>query len=223
LVRLAGYDYSQTGAYFVTVCTQDRACLFGVVTEGGAMCWNDAGHMLVAQWEALADRFPAVEIDAFVVMPNHLHGIVWICDSKPAHRVNAVGATTRVAPTVVGHDGPVGAGLVPARSTAVGNGGTAGAGLVPARPNQDRRPTLGDVVGAFKSVTTVAYTRRVKASGWPGFRGRLWQRNYYEHIIRNDESLRRIRHYIQDNPARWAFDRENPQTVRPDAAKGRFP
>jgi REP element-mobilizing transposase RayT len=207
LVRLAGYDYSKTGAYFVTVCTQDRACLFGVVTEDGAMCWNDAGQMVVAQWVALADRFPAVEIDTFVVMPNHLHGIVWICDSKPAHRANTnrattrVGATTRVAPTGVGNGGPV------------------GAGLVPARPNQDRRPTLGGVVGAFKSVTTVAYTRGVKAAGWPGFRGRLWQRNYYEHIIRNDESLRRIRHYIQDNPARWVFDRENPQAVRPNTAK----
>jgi REP element-mobilizing transposase RayT len=211
LVRLAGYDYSQTGAYFVTVCTQDRACLFGVVTEGGAMCWNDAGQMVVAQWVALADRFPAVEIDTFVVMPNHLHGIVWICDSKPAHRANAnrattrVGATTRVAPTGVGNGGPV------------------GAGLVPARPAQDRRPTLGDVMGAFKSVTTVAYTRGVKTSGWPGFRGRLWQRNYYEHIIRDDESLERIRQYIQNNPVRWVFDRENPQAIRPNALEGRFP
>jgi len=160
LVRLAGYDYSQTGAYFVTVCTQDRACFFGVATEDSAICWNGAGQMLVAQWAALADRFPAVEIDTFVVMPNHLHGIVWICDSKPTHKTNANRATTRVAPTGVGY------------------GGTVGAGLVPARPAQDPRPTLGDVMGAFKSVTTVAYTRGVKTSGWPGFRGRLWQRNY---------------------------------------------
>ncbi len=160
LVRLAGYDYSQTGAYFVTVCTQDQACLFGVVTEDGALCWNDAGQMVIAQWEALADRFPGVEIDALVVMPNHVHGIVWICDGKPTPRANANRATTRVAPTGVQH------------------GGAVGAGLVPARPNQDGRPALGDVVGAFKSVTTVAYTRGVKASGWPGFRGRLWrQRN----------------------------------------------
>jgi REP element-mobilizing transposase RayT len=223
LVRLAGYDYSQTGAYFVTVCTQDRACLFGVATEDGAICWNDAGQMLAAQWAALAERFPAVEIDTFVVMPNHLHGIVWICDSKPTHRTNANRATTRVAPTGVGHGGTVGAGLVPARPTGVGYGGTVGAGLVPARPAQDRRPTLGDVMGAFKSVTTVAYTRGVKTSGWPGFRGRLWQRNYYEHIIRDDESLERIRQYIQNNPVRWVFDRENPQAIRPNALEGRFP
>jgi REP element-mobilizing transposase RayT len=67
----------------VTVCTQDQACLFGVVTEDGFMCWNDAGQMVIAQWEALADRFPGVEIDALVVMPNHVHGIVWICNGKP--------------------------------------------------------------------------------------------------------------------------------------------
>jgi len=83
LVRLAGYDYSQTGACFVTVCTQDQACLFGVVTEDGALCRSDAGQMVVAQWEALADRFPWVENDALIVMPNHVHGIVWICDGKP--------------------------------------------------------------------------------------------------------------------------------------------
>jgi REP element-mobilizing transposase RayT len=223
LLRLAGYDYSQAGAYFVTVCTQDRACLFGEVTEDGAMCWSDAGQMVIAQWEAMSDRFPAVEIDTFVVMPNHLHGIIWICDSKPAHRSNALGATTRVAPTGVPNGGTVGAGLVPARPTAVPNGDTVGAGLVPARSNQDRRPTLGDVMGAFKSLTTVAYARGVKTSGWPGFRGRLWQRNYYEHIIRDDESLRPIRHYILNNPARWVFDRENPQAIRPGAAVERFP
>ena len=160
LVRLAGYDYSQTGAYFVTVLHPGPGLPFRRGDEDGAICWNDAGQMLAAQWAALAERFPAVEIDTFVVMPNHLHGIVWICDSKPTHRTNANRATTRVAPTGVGH------------------GGTLGAGLVPARPDLDRRPTLGDVMGAFKSVTTVAYTRGVKTSGWPGFRGRLWQRNY---------------------------------------------
>ena len=234
LLRLAGYDYSQAGAYFVTVCTQDRSCFFGDVTEDGAMRWNDPGQMLIAQWAALSDRFPAVAIDTFVVMPNHLHGIIWIYDSKTAHRENAVGATprvgatTRVAPTNVRNRGIVGAGLVPARPTGVRNRGTVGAGLVPARlvparPNQDSRPNLGDVVGAFKSLTTVAYARGVKASGWPGFRGRLWQRTYYEHIIRDDESLGRIRHYIQNNPARWVCDRENPQAIRPDVVEERFP
>ena len=69
---------------------------------------------------------------------------------------------------------------------------------------------MGDVVGAYKSLTTVEYTRGVKTLNWPPFEKRLWQRNYYEHIVRNEESLNRIRQYIIDNPARWEFDRENP-------------
>jgi REP element-mobilizing transposase RayT len=69
---------------------------------------------------------------------------------------------------------------------------------------------LGDIVGAFKSITTHAYIQGVRRDGWPGFNGRLWQRNYYEHIIRDDPSLQRIRHYIESNPEQWAADRENP-------------
>jgi hypothetical protein len=74
-------------------------------------------------------------------------------------------------------------------------------------------PTLGDVIGAFKSRVTVEYTRGVKTLGWTPFDKRLWQRNYYEHIIRNEEALNRIRRYIVENPIRWAFDRENPFAV----------
>ena len=86
-----------------------------------------------------------------------------------------------------------------------------GAGLVPARRATTRvAPTVGDIVGAFKSLTTVSYTHGVKQAGWPAFRGKLWQRNYYEHVIRNEELLRQIRQYIADNPAQWEFDRENP-------------
>ena len=173
-LRLKGYDYTQAGAYFVTICTQDRACLFGEVV-GDAMRLNDAGRMVVAEWERLAKRFPGVELDAFVVMPNHVHGILVITD-------------------------PVGAGLVPAHDGATTR----------------VAPTVGDIVGAFKSRTTVGYIHGVKARGWPPFRRRLWQRNYYEHIIRHDESLNRIRRHIAENPLRWHLDRENPQAVDKD-------
>lgn len=84
-------------------------------------------------------------------------------------------------------------------------------------PTDTRQPEntllLGDVVGAFKSLTTDAYIHGVKTSGWPSFQGRLWQRNYYEHIIRNEATLEQIRQYIADNPARWAFDSENPSRI----------
>ena len=163
-IRLKGYDYSQAGAYFITLCTQDRACLFGKVVNG-EMRLNDAGRMVLAEWNRLPERFPRVVLDAFVVMPNHVHGILVITDP---------------APTV---------------------GATVGATLVVA-------PTVGNIIGAFKSRVTVEYIRGVKTSGWPPFRGRLWQRNYYEHIIRNERALNAIRQYIMENPRRWQMDRE---------------
>lgn len=157
-IRLKGYDYSQAGAYFITLCTQDRACLFGKVVNG-EMRLNDAGRMVLAEWNRLPERFPHLVLDAFVVMPNHVHGILVITDP---------------APTV---------------------GATVGATLVVA-------PTVGNIIGAFKSRVTVEYIRGVKTSGWPPFRGRLWQRNYYEHIIRNERALNAIRQYIMENPRR---------------------
>jgi REP element-mobilizing transposase RayT len=209
-MRLKGYDYSQAGAYFVTICTQGRACLFGEVVYG-EMRLNDAGRMVVAEWERLPALFPNVVLDAFVVMPNHIHGIVILTDpaddaTDGATAIGATisgattgGATTRVAPTTARDDAtPVGAGLVPAPSTP--------ALSTPA-------PTLGDVIGAFKSRVTVEYIRGVKTFGWTPFDRRLWQRNYYEHIIRNEETLNCIRRYIAENPIRWAFDRENPFAV----------
>ena len=186
-IRLKGYDYSRTGAYFVTIVTQDRTCCFGDVT-GEEMCLNDAGRMACRVWESLPLRFPGIEIDAFVVMPNHIHGIIIVGASlvgaqDPGDvRPPEAGATTRVAPTG-GH------------------------------------VTLGNVVGAYKSLTTMEYARGVKTHSWPPFNGRLWQRNYYEHVVRDDESLKRIRQYIVDNPAQWVFDRENPQAVRDQHGK----
>jgi len=94
-----------------------------------------------------------------------------------------------------------------------------GAGLVPAPDGATTRVarTLGDVIGAFKSLVTVEYTRHVKRHGWPPFAGRLWQRNYYEHIIRNDNEMHHLREYIVNNPAQWDLDRENPDN--PNAGK----
>jgi putative transposase len=177
-IRLKGYDYTQAGAYFATICTQNRACLFGDVVDG-VMRLNGAGRMVAVEWALLPKRFPNVQLDAMVVMPNHLHGIIVITD-----------------PAVVG------AGLVPAPTA-------------PHRATTRVSPTVGDVVGAFKSRVTVEYTRGVKTSGWLPFSGRLWQRNYYEHIIRNEESLNRIRQYIANNPLRWELDIENPGCNHP--------
>nr|WP_290668227.1 transposase [Ardenticatena sp.] len=174
-IRLKGYDYAQPGAYFVTICTQHRACLFGAVV-GGEMRVNDAGRMVQRWWDELNRKFPTVQTDAFVVMPNHIHGIIII------HPADTHPNDTRDA-----HAGKRG----------VHRGAYIGA-------------PLPKIVQWFKTMTTNEYIRHVKNDGWPPFHKRLWQRNYYEHIIRNEQSLNRIRRYIVENPLRWYLDRENP-------------
>lgn len=192
-IRLRGYDYSQPGGYFVTICTQDHACLFGDVT-GGQMQLNAAGQMVLAEWTALAERFPTIQLDAFVVMPNHVHGVILIV-ARP----------------------PVGAGLVPARNVPNGIGPIPEIGHpqgVPLRNDPTRLMaapvfSLADIVRVFKSRTTVAYKQGIERFDGATFCGRLWQRNYFEHIIRNDNDMDRIREYIATNPLRWDCDREN--------------
>lgn len=174
-IRLRGFDYSQAGAYFVTIVCQGRACLFGDVA-GEEMQLNDAGGMVQQVWQDLPNRYSGINMDEFIVMPNHIHGVINFVQPVEAPLVGAQGesrgtnhrATTRVA------------------------------------------PTLGDVVGAFKSLTTVEYVRGVKSLGWPQFSGKLWQRNYFEHVVRSEDSLTKIRQYIRDSPLRWEFDKENP-------------
>jgi putative transposase len=176
-VRLKGYDYSRAGAYFVTICVQNRECLFGRI-EGGQMVSNDGGVMIRTVWNEIPPHYPGIEIDAFVIMPNHIHGIMVIVGAAPRGRPdygNEMNGQPRgVAPTL----------------------------------------SLPDVVHRFKTMTTKRYADGVKQHGWPPFTGKLWQRNYYEHIIRNENELNRIREYIVGNPARWALDRENPQNAQ---------
>ena len=179
-LRLKRYDYALAGAYFVTIVVQNRSCLFGEVV-GEEMRLNDAGKLARREWETLPYRFPGIDIDVFVIMPNHLHGIAVIGQSAMAP---TWGAASR--------DGVTETVATPSKKTATRS-----------------FPTLGDVVGAYKSLTTVKYVLGVNTLAWPRFSDRLWQRNYYEHVIRHDESLREIRQYILNNPARWALDPEN--------------
>ena len=209
-IRLKGYDYRQAGAYFVTICTQDRAFLFGQVVHD-EMELNDAGKMVYDVWNDLPAFYPGVQTDAFIVMPNHIHGIIIL-----------VGADRRVCPDsgprVCPDSGPR---VCPDSGPRVCP--DSGPRACPGQPQelgqpQGVAPTLGlpDVVHRFKTMTTKRYADGVKRLGWKPFRGRLWQRNYYEHIIRNEESLNRIREYILTNPMRWELDRENAHRVGVD-------
>ncbi len=190
-LRLLGYDYSQTGAYFVTLCAQDRACLFGEIAAG-QMLLNDVGRMISAHWEGLAVRFGDLGLDQSVVMPNHLPGVVLLghgCRGEPCVRPACP----------VGNEGDH-------KDRPYGTGA--------AHPRGTLDDTLGRVIQAFKSITTGQYVVGVKRHGWAPFEGRLWQRNHYEHVIRDDDELNRIRQYVLENPLRWADDSENPAEVR---------
>ena len=187
-IRLQGYDYTQAGAYFVTIVVQGRACLFGDVA-GEEMQLNDAGGMVQQVWQDLPDRYSGINMDEFIIMPNHIHGVINIVQPVGA---SLVGAQEDQPKAVSGEIQP--------RDRATTR----------VAPTQDSRYALGDVVGAFKSLTTVEYVRGVKSLGWPQFSGKLWQRNYFEHVVRSEESLTKIRQYIRDNPLRWEFDKENP-------------
>lgn len=189
-IRLRGYDYTRSGAYFVTVCTQNRLYLFGEVAHG-YMRLNDAGFMVQRVWDELPQYYPGVDIDEFVVMPNHIHGIIVLSNAP-------VGAGPRACPD---------------------NAALSSLGQQSRQPRQQSDEVIGlpDVVHRFKSFTTDRYRRGVGESGWTPFPGRLWQRNYHEHIIRDEDALYQIRRYIMNNPMRWTIDRENPDAIVKEA------
>jgi len=210
-IRLKGYDYASPGAYFVTICTQGHVCLFGDVVDDG-MVLNAAGRMVQAVWECIPERFPNVQSDAYAIMPNHFHAIIVLNDipRSPAPRspcgddpCGCPDADLAPIPKPSRRGNPCGcpdAGTTP----------RAGTRPAPTNPEAARRPTLGDVVGVFKSITTHEYIMGVRERGWSPFDGRLWQRNYWEHIIRNDTSYRRIYDYTEHNPALWEEDQLHP-------------
>jgi len=167
-VRLKGYDYSKKGLYFITICTQNCLCLFGNI-EKGDMELNDAGIMIKHQWQELIHRFDKIKFHEFIVMPNHVHGIVEFVEAP------LVSAQNTVPPT--------------------------------SGQPQGIAPTVGDVVGAYKSLTTNDYIQNVKQNNWQRFNKKLWQRNYYEHIIRDEKSYFQISEYIQTNPVKWREDK----------------
>jgi putative transposase len=156
-IRLKKYDYSQSGIYFVTLCVQDRLCLFGEVVSNEVML-NSAGLLIADIWRSLSDRFKLISLLDYIVMPNHFHGLIQI--------------------------------------------------------NKDNGDPISRIIQYFKSFSHVQYSIGVNKSGWQILPGKLWQRNYYEHIIRSEEALEKIQEYIISNPHNWDEDKENPKYLR---------
>ena len=203
-IRIPGFDYAQPGAYYITICAQNRVYLFGDVVNN-KMRLNDAGLMVKRWWNTLCKKFPMIHLDEYVVMPNHFHGIIHVCDVVDAGIDISERADTRVCPYVHHHPpirNDVGADqcVRPITDQCV-------------RPITDQcvRPMpISAMVQWFKTMTTNEYIRDVKQKNWSPFSKKLWQRNYYEHVIRDEESLNRVRQYIMDNPRNWTTDENNP-------------
>lgn len=145
-IRLAGYDYSQPGAYFITIVTNGRECILGQIFDC-QMALFDAGRIVDRSWRDLPKRYPGIQLDAFVVMPNHVHGVITLVDN-----------TWKIP----------------------------------------------EIVRGFKSVSA----RKINLIR-NGTRQPVWQRNYYEHIVRDEAELQRIADYIETNPLNWEKDHEN--------------
>ncbi len=173
-IRLKGYDYSQPGLYFITICVHNREHLFGEIV-GGKMGMNDAGKIAEQEWLKTAEMRENVELLEYVIMPNHMHGIILLNDRRGTTRCRG---TTHRAPTIEQFG----------------------------KPTSNTIPTI---VRGYKSAVTKKINMLRNMPGVP-----VWQRNYYEHIIRDQKSYYHIAKYIRNNPLKWRDDRFSSQRRR---------
>jgi REP element-mobilizing transposase RayT len=168
LLRLKDFDYSTEAAYFVTICTRNKEEFFGrVITE--KMVLNDPGKMIEEWWKKLEHRYEDVILEKYIVMPNHLHGIIMII------RDDIVWADPCVRPK--------------------------------------KNLSLSDIIKWFKIMTTNQYIKNVKERNWRTFDKRLWQRSFYDRIIRDGRELNNIRAYIMNNPIKWKWEKTDPENI----------
>ena len=168
--RLQDYDYCQSGFYFVTICVQHRKCIFGTMIDG-KMQLNELGNIVTEYWNHIPQHFSSVEIGDYVIMPNHIHGIIALND--------------------VGTRSP--------------------------RPKNSNKeltdntssPSLGKIIAYFKYQSTKHINQYHNTPGT-----RIWQRNYHDHVIRDNIDLQRLRQYIQSNPMKWELDQLHPDNNR---------
>ena len=211
-LRLKGYDYSQAGVYFVTLCAQEKICLFGEIVND-EMLGNELGTIVAAEWEKSAEIRSEIELGPYVIMPNHFHGIILIMDPDWSPVPNqSVLTPLRRGDRRVARSEPV-----PALGPQCDRG-VAGNPLPPTHPgpgDQPVAPTRGPQpgsVGALMAGFKAAVTKRINTDrhqpGTP-----VWQRNYYEHVIRDEDDYHRIIEYISTNPQRWLEDSLHPSKV----------
>jgi len=202
-LRLQGYDYSQNGWYFITLCTHDRECLFGeikqtrIITNNmeklsisqinmNEMVLNELGNVVQNVWESLCERFP-VSLDEYQIMPNHFHGILSI-QKNIIRAIHESPLQTELSPVGAHHDAPV---------------------IYKNQLSVNKRSLLSQIIGYFK----MNGTKQIKIIKSNNIFFKVWQRNYYERIIRDEDELYTIRQYIKLNPVNWDKDKNNPNNI----------
>lgn len=181
-MRLVGFDYSEPGSYFLTICTNDSKHYFGEI-QNHKMLLNEAGSMLYREWEKLENYFENIIPQEFIVMPNHIHGII---KNRNCH------VSTNAHPSV---------GAYPCDRPC--------ADEHKVHPYGTQIASLGRIVQAYKSRTTVEYIKMVENKLCEPFPGKLWQKNYFERVIRDEKDYKKIAEYILHNPVQWDKDEEN--------------
>jgi len=175
-IRLKEYDYGQPGAYFVTVCTHHRECLFGETVDGEIVL-SAFGKIAEDEWRRTSQMRGGLRLDESIVMPNHIHGIIVLTGNPiPANRRG----TMHRAPTP--------------------------------RLEQFGTPTSNSIPTIVRGIKSSVTQRINDLRGTPG--RPVWQRNYYEHVIRNEIDLEDIREYIQNNPLKWLEDENHPGNMK---------
>jgi putative transposase len=242
-IRLKGYDYSRAGAYFVTICAQNRERLFGKI-KNGEITLNDAGRIAENWYHELENKFHDIKCHEYIIMPNHVHFIIQnvraVVGANLCVRHEAVNTIVRPVPcpnnvppnnkknnptqsrvitpadNISGehremnergisneHDIPNECGV---KGEHTGSLDHSGEYDVMKNSGEHTGPPLRNIIQWYKTMTTNEYIRNVKQNGWAPFPGKLWQRNYYEHIIRDETSYVKISEYIINNPLNWRED-----------------
>ena len=178
-IRLQEFDYAQSGAYFVTVVCHKRMNLFGEISDG-ELNLNRAGEIVEQTWLEIPKHFPNVNSDIFVIMPNHVHGIIEIVNDIPVRARHA-------SPQRFNNEKPQSK-----------------------RHNGVKPQSVGAIIGSFKS----AVTKKLHGTKIIN-KEKIWQRNYYEHVIRDEDDYQQIADYIETNPLNWEYDRDNPDHIKP--------
>ena len=205
-VRLKRYNYTGSNAYFVTICSYQKECLFGTISNG-QMNLNMSGECVKKAWLETVDKRTNIRLDDFVIMPNHFHGILWLtsrgtaCRAPEMHDDYKRRGTARCAPLAC---------RAPEMQNEISILGAARRAPTREQFGKPVPNSLPTIIRSFKSATTKLINENRNAPGTP-----VWQRNYYEHIIHSHKELQQTIEYIRFNPSRWADDEENPVNLKP--------